>query len=76
MELNDNEFSSDWLREMMTKTASTASTASTIKNEAKPVFKIHPISNFKCYQNPIRMTTNDGNKSQKCMNCNWSVTYE
>ena len=73
MELNDNECSSDWLREMMTKTASITNT---IKNEAKPVFKIHPINNFKCCQNPIRMTTNDGNKSQKCMNCNWSVTYE
>lgn len=76
MELNDNECSSDWLREMMTKTASTTSITSTIKNKVTPVFKIHPISNFKCCQNPMIMTTNDGNKTQICTNCNWSVIYE
>lgn len=65
MELNDNSYS-DWLKEML----------KTVKPESpKKLFKVYPISDYKCCQNPVRLTSNDGNRTQKCANCNWIKTY-
>ena len=34
-------------------------------------FVLHPILKCGC-NNPIMMTSNDGNRHQKCLNCKWS----
>ena len=56
---------SSWLKEMYK-----------IKNiTSHSSIKIHPISNYECCKKPSKITSNDGNKTQKCMNCGWSLRY-
>lgn len=59
---------SDWMRQMLCQPQQT------ILNQTK-TFKVYPISSFKCCDNPVRITSNDGNKTQKCANCNWELTH-
>ncbi len=68
MELKNNEFMSDWLREHTPKEP-----AKEILHEYDNSFKIYTLSDFKCCDNPIVSVTDDGNKHQCCENCGYEV---
>ncbi len=64
MELNFQQYSSDWLKKMSKNIPVKTST-----------FKCYPISNFQCCANPNRITSKDGNKTQGCTNCSWTLEH-
>ena len=64
MNLNDEANSySDLLKQ--------AYQSSTEKSNEPNKFIVYAISNYKCCNNRIIITTNDGNKTQICKTCNY-----
>ena len=61
--LNDNN--SEWLKEKQ-------KIADSNKKISSSPLKVLPISNEVCCGYPARLTTNDGNKTQRCPNCGWT----
>lgn len=67
MDLNNASNDSDWLKQMKMQ----MNTA--IKPTSKT--KSYPIINCGC-KNPEITMTNDGNRTQKCLNCGYFVCYD
>lgn len=66
--MNSNNISdptsySDLLKQM--------SQTTTFKSDESNTFIMYPISNYKCCNNRVIITTNDGNKTQICKTCNY-----
>jgi hypothetical protein len=39
--------------------------------DPEQTFMVYPIQNIKCCDKRSIITTNDGNRKQKCINCGW-----
>ena len=64
MELNNKTTDgiSDWSKKMFSNLSS---------HYNSNIITVHPISNYKCCDNPKLVSSNDGNKTQICISCNY-----
>jgi hypothetical protein len=72
MELNDTSNDSEWMKSYSKPLTDEELQIQANKNKT---FITHPIID-RCCANPHIMVTNDGNKTQKCMNCGYYVSHK
>jgi len=69
-DINNDNKQSDLLKEMLKSNISYTNAYPVSK-----VYKVYPVSKDKCCDNQKRITSNDGNRTQKCLNCGWKLCY-